>query len=111
MASEADLRRIALGFPEVHEDTHRGRPSFRIGRKIFVLLDGDQPLAYVKFDREDQLNLVEAYPTVLECPSWGRYGGTLLWYERADEALLASLLRMVWLEIAPKRLQKTHAGT
>jgi hypothetical protein len=109
MASEGALRRIVLALPEVHEDTHRGRPSFRVGRKIVVLLDGERPVAYVKFDREDQLNLVEAYPDILELPSWQRYGGTMLWYERADEALLTDLLRLVWLLVAPKRLARALA--
>ncbi len=38
MATAADLRRIALSFPDAEESSHMGQPDFRVGGHIFATL-------------------------------------------------------------------------
>src|ERR1700738_3209212 len=99
MTSEADIRRLALRLPEAVEADHHGMPSFRVNGKIFCTLHQDRPRMMVKLDPEDQRNLDEAHPGVVEpVPGyWGRKGSTFVAYELADEALIASLLQMAWI--------------
>jgi predicted DNA-binding protein (MmcQ/YjbR family) len=105
MTSAEDVRGLALALPEAVEADHHGMPSFRVRGKIFSTLHLAQPRMMVKLDPEDQHNLAEAHPGVVEpVPGyWGRKGSTLVWYEQADEALIAMLLAMAHAGVAPKR--------
>jgi hypothetical protein len=101
-----DIRRIALSFPDAMEADHHGMPSFRVGGKIFATIHVAQPRMMAKLDLEDQHNLSQGHPGLIEpVPgSWGRKGSTFLWYERADEVLVRLMLALAWRERAPKRL-------
>jgi hypothetical protein len=103
-----DIRRLALALPETVEADHHGIPSFRVGGKIFCTIHLDHPRTMVKLDMEDQQNLAAGHPGVVEpVPGyWGRKGSTFVWYERADEALIETLLRMAWSNVAPARLKR-----
>jgi len=107
MATSDDIRRLALALPEAVEADHHGMPSFRVRGKIFSTLHVAQPRMMVKLDPEDQLNLAEAHPGVVEpVPGyWGRKGSTFVWYEQADEPLIATLLQMAHAGVAPKSLR------
>ena len=105
MASADDIRRLALALPEAAEADHHGMPSFRVRGKIFCTLHVQQPRMMVKLDVEDQHNLADAHPEVIEpVPGyWGRKGSTFVAYERAEEALIVTLLRMAYANVAPAR--------
>ena len=118
MAGAADLRRIALSLPEAYEDVHRRRPAFRVRARIFAMLgvtgetslftslDWDN-IAVVKLDREDQLNMIAAHPeAVQETEIYGHHGWTYVRLEAIDEETLATLLRLAWTHVAPKRLSR-----
>ena len=113
-----DLRRVATALPEIYEDIHRRCPTFRVNARIFAMLgvtgeeslfaamDGDK-VAVVKLAREDQLNLAAAHPGVLQpTESYGHHGWTYVRLDALDEALLATVLRLAWIHVAPKRLSK-----
>jgi hypothetical protein len=104
---ESDIRRIALALPEAVEADHQGMPSFRVAGKIFCTLHQDRPRMMVKLDPEDQRNLAEAHPGVVEAAPgyWGRKGSTFVAYERADAALIETLLGMAFANVAPERLK------
>lgn len=119
----ADVRRLALALPEVYEDTHRGKPTFRVNRKIiamlhapkpgapsegfFAPLSGARPVVGLKLDRDDQLNFVAAYPQIVgEAANYGNHGWTHIWLDAVDEELLATLIGLAWINVAPKRLSK-----
>jgi hypothetical protein len=107
VASPEDIRRLALAFPEAVEADHHGMPSFRVAGKIFCTIHVQPPRMMAKLDPEDQHNLVEAHPGVIDAVpgSWGRKGSTFVAYERADTALIETLLRMAYARVAPARLK------
>jgi len=106
MATPDDIRRMALALPEVAEADHHGIPSFRVRGKIFCTIHVATPRMMVKLDPEDQRNLAEAHPGVVEAVPgyWGRKGSTFVWYEHINAPLMEVLLRMAWTNAAPKRL-------
>ncbi len=111
MASPDDIRRLALALPEAVEADHHGMPSFRVRGKIFSTIHVAHPRMMVKLDPEDQRNLAEAHPGVVEpVPGyWGRKGSTFVWYEQAGEALIAMLLAMAHAAVAVKPRGKRDA--
>ena len=108
MANFAAVLAAALALPKAVEQDHHGFPSVRVGGKIFCTLRRDPPRLMVKLDPEDQRNLCEGYPGVIEpVPGyWGRKGSTFVGYAMADAALVETLLRLAWSGVAPKRLLK-----
>src|SRR5439155_14154114 len=69
------FRKIALSFPETHEEPHFVRTSFRVGKKIFATMDPEGPEAMVRVRPPERLRaLLEAHPDVFLS-----YGG---WTER-----------------------------
>jgi hypothetical protein len=106
MVTHDDIRRLALTLPEAYEADHHGMPSFRVGKKIFATLRTAEPRMMVKLDPEDQHNLSQGNPGVVEpVPGyWGRTGSTFVWFDRCDEAMVASLLKLAWSGVAPKGL-------
>jgi predicted DNA-binding protein (MmcQ/YjbR family) len=108
MVSPEDIRRLALALLDAVEADHHGLPSFRVRGKIFSTIHVAQPRMMVKLDPEDQLNLAEAHPGVVEpVPGyWGRKGSTFVWYEKADEALVSMLLAMAHAEVGPTSSRK-----
>lgn len=122
MATPADLRRIALALPEAHEDVHRRRPAFRVGKRIFAMLGvtgnsalfsslGWDDVAVAKLDRDDQLNMAAAHEgAVTPTETYGHHGWTYLRLEALDEAALSLILRLAWAHVAPKRLVRSPGG-
>ena len=108
MASPDDIRRLALALPETIEADHHGMPSFRVKGKIFSTLHVQHPRMMVKLDVEDQRNLAEAHPGVVEAVpgAWGRNGSTFVAYERADLALIEMLLRMAYANVTQPRAKR-----
>jgi hypothetical protein len=121
MTTPADLRRLALALPETYEDLHRRRPAFRVNRKIFAMLGvsgnpdlfpglGSDDIAVIKLDRDDQLNFVAALSgAVAETESYGHHGWTYLRLPDLAVSDLATLVRLAWSHVAPKRLVKSAA--
>jgi hypothetical protein len=118
VAAAADLRRLALALPQAYEDLHRRRPAFRVQKRIFAMLGvaGNESLfislgwdnvAVVKLDREDQLNMAAAHPEAVQpTETYGHHGWTYVRLEAVDEATLATVLRLAWAHVAPRRLSK-----
>ncbi len=102
-----DIRSIALALPQAEEQPHFDSTSFRVKGKIFATM-GDEPRATLKLDPEDQHNLAQAHPGVVEAVDgyWGRNGWTLVQCAEMDAQTLSGLMRMAWVNVAPKRLSK-----
>ena len=92
--------------PEAYEAAHFNLTSFRVARKIFCTMAADSPRIMLKFDPEDQRNLVADDPAAIQpVPGyWGQKGSTYIQFGQVDEARLASLMRLAWATVAPKRL-------
>jgi hypothetical protein len=107
MPTPDDVRRLALSLPESIEAGHHGIPSFRVCGKIFCTIHTETPRMMVKLDPEDQRNLAEAHPGVVEAVPgyWGRKGSTFVAYQGADLPLIKTLLDLAWTNIAPARLR------
>ena len=89
MAFSADeARALALSLPEAVELDHHGRPSFRVGGKIFATLWS-----------EARMNVMLDEGGMGKRPS--AVGVTLA---RTDRKLLGELLTDAWEHKAPKRL-------
>jgi hypothetical protein len=101
------LRGIAMGLPEVEEQDHFGRPSFRVRDKIFATVlagTGDGAHTNLKLPREEHEALVASRPEVFGTVVWGQLIRTsvLLAGVEADE--LAELVEEAWRAVAPKRV-------
>lgn len=123
---EAEARLLALALPEAYEDLHRGKPTFRVNKRIFMMLpaaaappkradgsmfaalDGGGPVALVKLTRDDQLNLIAAHPGVIrEAGDYAHHGWTHVALAAVDGETLALVIRLAWLCVAPKRLSRS----
>jgi hypothetical protein len=106
MPHDLDVRRIALSLPEAYEAAHFDLTSFRVAKKIFCTMAEGSHRIMLKFDPEDQRNLVADDPATIEpIPGyWGQKGSTYVQFGKLDEARLATLMRLAWATVAPKRL-------
>jgi hypothetical protein len=103
--TQDDARTIALSMPEAIEQDHHGRPSFRVGGKIFATLWNEDRMN-VMLDEGGILTAVDGAPDRCEEVWWGkRLAAVGVTLSRADEALLRDLLSDAWEQKAPKRLQ------
>ena len=102
--STDEARTLALSLPEAVEMDHHGRPSFRIGGKIFATLWNDQRMN-VMLDEGGIRTAVENESDAREEVWWGKrltaVGVTL---PLADPDSLYELLVDAWEYKAPKRL-------
>ena len=104
MVSRDEARRLALALPEAVEQDHHGRPSFRVGGKIFAT-QWDEQHMNVMLDEGGILTAVDAHPETCEPVRWGkRLAAVRVELRRADPRLLEDLLADAWETKAPKRL-------
>jgi hypothetical protein len=102
--SPDQARSLALALPEAVEQDHHGRPSFRVGGKIFATL-WDENRMNVMLDEGGILTAVESAPDTCEKVWWGkRLAAVGVTLARADRDLLSDLLADAWEHKAPKRL-------
>ena len=99
-----EARTLALSLPEAVELDHHGRPSFRVGGKIFATLWNETRMN-VMADHDGILTAVESAPEVCEKVWWGkRLAAVGVTLPNADRDLLSELLADAWESKAPKRL-------
>jgi hypothetical protein len=94
--SPDEARRLALALPDAVEADHHGRPSFRVGGKIFATL-WDAGHLNVMLDEPGIRTAVEAAPDICSELWWGkRLSAVQVNLGCADAALLADLLADAW---------------
>ena len=102
--SPDEARALALALPEAVEQDHHGRPSFRVGGKIFATLWSEERMN-VMLDRDGVLTAVESAPAACEEVWWGkRLAAVGVTLAHADRGLLGELLTDAWEQRAPGRL-------
>ena len=106
MVDEKIFREMALSFPEVTEQKHFEKTSFRVNKKIFATLDVPNKLACVKFSEIDQ-DVFSAYDRSIIFPvpnKWGKLGWTNINLEKIPKRMLLDALTTAYCEVAPKKL-------
>jgi hypothetical protein len=98
-------RHLALALPEAVEQDHHGRPSFRVGGKIFAT-QWDEEHMNVMLDEGGIRTAIHDAPDVCEEVWWGkRLAAVRVNLTRVDPQVLANLLADAWELRAPKRLR------
>jgi hypothetical protein len=102
--SADEARALALSLPEAVELDHHGRPSFRVGGRIFATLWSEERMN-VMLDAGGILTGLERAPHACERVWWGkRLAAVGVNLAAADRELLSELLADAWEQKAPKRL-------
>lgn len=102
--STDEARSLALALPEAVELDHHGRPSFRVGGKIFATLWSEERMN-VMLDEDGIRTAVDAAPDVCEEVWWGkRLAAVGVTLGRVSPDDLAELLADAWEGKAPERL-------
>lgn len=102
--TDDDARRLALALPEAVEQDHHGKPSFRVGGKIFATLWDEEHLN-VMLDEGGILQAVQQHPEACGEVMWGkRLAAVRVDLSRATTKMLERMLREAWELRAPKRL-------
>jgi len=97
-------RRLALALPEAVELDHHGRPSFRVGGKIFATQWDDEHIN-VMLDEDGILTAAHDEPETCEPIRWGkRLAAVRVDLRRVAPEMLTDLLRDAWETKAPRRL-------
>ena len=108
-----NFRKLALSFPDAHQEPHFERASFRVGKKIFATLTAAGDEAMVRVTPPERLfALLSGRPDVFfDFGGWTvRFGSLGVKLARVDPKLMRELLTDSWAQVAPKRMRTTLAG-
>lgn len=106
MDAENLLRRVALALPEVTEEPHFEKTSFRVNKKIFATVVPQHSRATIKLSPADQdifctFDADVIYPVPNK---WGKQGWTHINLKTVKEEMLSELIKCAYKEVASKRL-------
>ena len=92
------FRRIALALEGAIEGAHMGHPDFRVDKRIFASLHGDNQFGMVKLTPDQQATFIEDHPKAFtpEAGAWGRSGCTRVILTAIDEDTLGEALTLAW---------------
>lgn len=113
MVSIDALRALALSFPEVTEEPHFDKTSFRVRKKIFATYDAARNRACIKLSAVDQdvfssMNRAVVYPVGNR---WGSQGWTFIEMRIVRKDLFADAVTTAYCEVAPKKLARLARST
>lgn len=112
MATEEDVRRIALSLPETTEKPWHNTPGFRVKDKSFLRIRAEAEGGLVVFvsDLGEKEALLTAEPDkFFTTPHYDGYPTVLVDLAAVDVDELRELITESWLQKAPKRVLKEHA--
>jgi hypothetical protein len=100
-----EARGLALSMPEAVEQDHHGRPSFRVGGKIFATLWSEDQMN-VMLDDGGILTAVDSAPDWCAEVWWGkRLAAVGVALSRTDREFLRDLLADAWEGKASRSLR------
>jgi hypothetical protein len=111
MATEDDVRRIALSLPETTEKPWYGSPGFRVRDKGFLRLRDEAEGGLVVFvaDEGEKEALLASDPTkFFTTPHYDGHAIVLVQLDAIDEDELAELITESWRLKAPKRVLQAY---
>jgi hypothetical protein len=105
MITAREVRTLALSLPEVREEPHFDRASFRVRGKIFATIAPDGKSGMLKLDLDAHEALLAAEPeTFFSFGGFSRNGATGVRFPRVKKQVFRELLGEAWRNVAPKRL-------
>ena len=111
MATEEDVRRIALSLPEVVEKPWFGTPGFRVKDKGFLRIRSEAEGGLVVFvaDLDEKDALLAAEPgKFFTTPHYDGYPTVLVDLAQVDVDELTELIVDAWRVKAPARVRKAN---
>lgn len=111
MATEDDVRRIALELPEVTEKPSYGTPGFRVKDKLFLRIRSEAEGALVVFveDLGEKEALLASDPArFFTTPHYDGYPSVLVHLDAVDPVELTELITDSWLAKAPPKVRAAH---
>jgi len=110
----ADVRKVCLALPESVEVEAWGRPTFRAGKKIFAVFEGndEHPFAVIFKVESDERPALLQDPRMYVPPYWGPSGWLALDFTVAevDWDELSELIDASYRQVALKRMLKALDG-
>lgn len=106
MATERDLRRLALALPETAEKLCYGTPGFYVRGKLFARLLETPGVVMLRVpDEQDKTALITERPAAFfTTPHYDGFAGVLLRLKEVRVAELRELVLDAWSTRAPKAL-------
>ena len=105
MITVKEVRALALSFPEVREEPHFDRASFRVRGRIFATIAPDEKSGMLKLDLDAHEALLAAEPgAFFSFGGFSRNGATGVRFARVNKQLFRELLDEAWRNVAPKGL-------
>jgi hypothetical protein len=105
MATEDDVRELALALPEVTEKPSYGTPGWRVADRLFARLREASVLLLWRESEDEKRFLIAAEPEkFFTVPHYDGHASVLLRLAAVDRAELAELLEESWRLRAPARL-------
>ncbi|MDO6432750.1 MmcQ/YjbR family DNA-binding protein [Flavitalea sp. BT771] len=112
MTTLETLRTIALSLPEVTEEPHFEKTSFRVKKKIFATYDDHLKTACIKLTEIDQSVFSSAGKTTIYPVDnkWGKQGWTIIEMKKVRKDLFKDALIKAYCAVAPKKLADQVKG-
>ena len=105
MATEADVRELALSLPSTIEKSSYGTPGFRVADKLFARIREEGVLVLWVGSLDEKEMLIEAEPAkFFTVPHYDGHAMVLVRLPAVERDELAGLIEDAWFVRAPKRL-------
>lgn len=100
------IKSFALSLPEVTEQPHFEKTSFRVKKRIFVTYDATNNKVCFKFSEPDQdlFSMIDRSVIYPVPNKWGKQGWTLIELDRLEDEIIKDALIAAYCEVAPKKL-------
>lgn len=104
----AQVRRLALALPEVTEEPHFDRTSFRVRGKIFATAKPGEPFIHVFVGEDAREPALAMHPDCMTKLLWGgKVVGLRIALTQAPGAAVEDLVRAAWRAKAPRALARS----
>lgn len=97
---------LACSLPQITEQPHFDKPSFRVGGKVMATLNRPENRICVRLSETDQ-DLFCTFDRTIIYPvpnKWGKQGWTLINLQYVAEETLLDALRAAYRNVAPTKL-------
>ena len=107
MATEDDVRRIALSLPETTEKPSYGMPGFRVKDKLFARVreEGDVLVVWCQDEGEKEALIASEPEKFFTTPHYDGHPSVLVRFGAVEVDELTELLTEAWRVRAPKRIR------